>query len=160
VGDLSDLFKPRKPALPYADHLITLRSTTMSQAPELHLAYTIFYVQSVPETLAFYERAFGFKRKFLHEAGDWGELDTGSTRLSFCSHQLLEQSGKTPGHPSKDKPCFEIALTTLQVAAAVDHAVANGARLIQTPEEMPWGQTVAYVADPNGFLIEICTPVQ
>jgi catechol 2,3-dioxygenase-like lactoylglutathione lyase family enzyme len=26
-------------------------------------------------------------------------------------------------------------------------------------ETMPWGQTIAYVADPNGFLVELCTPV-
>jgi lactoylglutathione lyase len=131
----------------------------MRAAPLLKLAYTIFYVENVPETLAFYERAFGFKRKFLHEAGDWGELDTGSTSLSFCSHQLLRQSGKTPAHPSIEKPCSEIALTTTEVNAAVEHAVASGAKLIQQAEEMPWGQTVAYVADPNGFLIEICTPM-
>jgi len=24
---------------------------------------------------------------------------------------------------------------------------------------MPWGQTIAYVADINGFLVELCTPV-
>jgi hypothetical protein len=26
-------------------------------------------------------------------------------------------------------------------------------------EVMPWGQTIAYVADINGFLVELCTPV-
>ena len=26
-------------------------------------------------------------------------------------------------------------------------------------EVMPWGQTIAYVADINGFLLELCTPV-
>ena len=34
-----------------------------------------------------------------------------------------------------------------------------GARLVQAPEAMPWGQTVAYVADLEGFLVELCTPV-
>jgi lactoylglutathione lyase len=24
---------------------------------------------------------------------------------------------------------------------------------------MPWGQTVAYVRDNNGFLVELCTPM-
>jgi len=24
---------------------------------------------------------------------------------------------------------------------------------------MPWGQTIAYVADINGFLVELCTPM-
>ena len=26
-------------------------------------------------------------------------------------------------------------------------------------EVMPWGQTIAYVADINGFLVALCTPV-
>ena len=134
-------------------------SHTPHAAPAFKLAYTIFYVENVPDTLAFYERAFGFARKFLHEEGDFGELDTGSTSLSFCSHKLLQQTGKTPSHPIAGKPCFEIVLTTADVAAAVIHAVQAGASLIQPPEQMPWGQTVAYVADPNGFLVEICTPM-
>jgi hypothetical protein len=26
-------------------------------------------------------------------------------------------------------------------------------------EVMPWGQTIAYVADINGFLVALCTPM-
>ncbi len=26
------------------------------------------------------------------------------------------------------------------------------------PRVMPWGQTVAYVRDPDGVLVELCTP--
>ena len=45
------------------------------------------------------------------------------------------------------------------VVAAVQRAVAAGARLVQAPEQMPWGQTVAYVADINDALVELCTPM-
>jgi uncharacterized glyoxalase superfamily protein PhnB len=45
------------------------------------------------------------------------------------------------------------------VQAAVQKALAAGARLVQAPEQMPWGQTVAYVADLNDALVELCTPV-
>ena len=41
----------------------------------------------------------------------------------------------------------------------LDKALAEGAKLIQQPRTEPWGQTTAYVADLNGFLIEICTPI-
>ncbi|MFO0110274.1 MAG: VOC family protein, partial [Alphaproteobacteria bacterium] len=30
---------------------------------------------------------------------------------------------------------------------------------LKKPEQKPWGQTVAYVRDLNGFLVEICSPV-
>ena len=33
-------------------------------------------------------------------------------------------------------------------------------RSVQEPTDMPWGQTIAYVGDRNGFLVEICTPRQ
>ena len=42
---------------------------------------------------------------------------------------------------------------------AVQRALDAGCRLLQAPEAMSWGQTVAYVADLNGFVVELCTPV-
>ncbi len=43
--------------------------------------------------------------------------------------------------------------------AALARAIAAGATPMRPVEEMPWGQTIAYVADINGFLVELCTPV-
>lgn len=125
----------------------------------MKLGYTIFYVDDVRSHLSFYERAFGLKTRFLHDSGDYGELDTGTTALAFCSRTLMVELGKSPGRPEAGKPVFEIALVTADVPAAVEQALSAGALLIQAPAEMPWGQTVAYVADPEGFLVEICTPV-
>ncbi len=125
----------------------------------MKLGYTILYVADVPRTLAFYEAAFGLQRRFLHESGDFGELETGSTALAFSSRRLMSELGKNPSTPDPHAPCSEIALVTEEVAAAVDRAVAAGALLVQPPAQMPWGQTVAYVADLDGFLVELCTPV-
>ncbi|MEZ5537855.1 MAG: VOC family protein [Thiolinea sp.] len=124
------------------------------------LAYTILYVGDVAATLDFYEKAFGLQRKMLHESGDYGELDTGSTTLSFSSLNLMKQIGKNPGKPVRGNPCFEIAFTVEDVAAALDRAVQAGAELVQAAEDMPWGQTTAYVHDLNGFLVELCTAME
>ena len=51
----------------------------------MKLKYAILYVEDVPATLDFYEQAFGLTRKMLHEGGDYGELDTGTT-FHFRSH--------------------------------------------------------------------------
>lgn len=123
----------------------------------MKLAYTILYVEDVPATLAFYERAFGLSRRFLHESGQWGELDTGTTALSFCSLALLRDLGKTPGVPDRERPAFEIAFVVEDVAAALANAVAAGAEMVQEAQDMPWGQTTGYVRDINGFLVELCT---
>ncbi len=125
----------------------------------MNLAYTILYVENVTKTLDFYGAAFGLSQKMLHESGDYGELDTGSTTLSFSSLQLMEQIGKNPGRPVTGKPSFEIAFTTDDVATALAQAIQAGATLVQDVQEMPWGQTTAYVTDINGFLIELCTPI-
>ena len=125
----------------------------------MQLAYTILYVDNVAASLAFYEQAFGLRTRFLHESGDYGELDTGSTTLSFSSRALMTQLGKHPSRANAHESSFEIAFTTADVPAAVAKAVAAGAELIQPPQDMPWGQTVAYVADRDGCLVELCTPV-
>ena len=54
----------------------------------MKLGYTIIYVPNVTQTLEFFEKAFGLKKKFLHDSGDYGELDTGETALAFASHDL------------------------------------------------------------------------
>jgi len=125
----------------------------------MQLGYTILYVPDVPATLRFYEAAFGLKTRFLHEGGDYGELDTGSTTLAFSAHRLMQQLGKNPQTAKPEAPSFEIALCTPDVPAALAQAVAAGATPMRPVEVMPWGQTIAYVADLNGFLVELCTPV-
>ena len=125
----------------------------------MRLGYTILYVEDVPFSVGFYERAFGLERKFVHESGDFGEMNTGQTALAFSSRRLMVELGKNPQTADAAAPCFEIALVTDDVPAALERAMAAGARLVQPPQDMPWGQTVAYVADPDGFLVELCTPM-
>lgn len=121
--------------------------------------YTILYVEDVEKTLEFYKNAFGFKRSMLHESGDYGELDTGSTTLSFSSIKLMKTLGKDIGKADANKPVFEIAFETENVAQSLQQALDAGATLIQAARDEPWGQTTSYVADHNGILIEICSPV-
>ncbi len=126
----------------------------------MKLKYTILYVESVAATLKFYENAFGFKTKFLHEEGDYGELETGETTLSFSSLKLMSELGKNPQKPSSLSPVFEIAFETTDVSKWLDQAIQHGATLVQDVKLEPWGQTTSYVSDINGFLVEICSPVR
>jgi len=125
----------------------------------MQFKYTIFYVEDVGKTLDFYIKAFGLKLKMLHQSGDYAELDTGQTSLSFSSMQLMNELGKSTIPVNANSPSFEIAFETEDVAKALDLAVQAGAQLVQSPALMPWGQTTAYVTDLNGYLVEICTAI-
>ena len=126
----------------------------------MKLKYTILYVENVSKTLNFYKQSFGFQTKMLHESGDYGELDTGETTLAFSSLQLMSDLGKNPIKANPAAPVFEIAFETQEVKKWLDQAIKSGAVLVQDIQEETWGQTTSYVSDPNGFLIEICSPVK
>ncbi|MFO1192560.1 MAG: VOC family protein [Rhodoferax sp.] len=127
----------------------------------MKLGYTILYVPDVSASLEFFERAFGLKRRFLHESGTYGELDTGETTLSFAAHALGDGNfpgGHVAAHSSARPLGMEIALVTADVAQAHATAIACGARELAAPATKPWGQVVSYVRAPDGCLIELCTP--
>ena len=128
----------------------------------MKLGYTIVYVADVEKSLAFFESAFGLKRRFLHESGAYGELATGETTLSFAAHELgdMNFAGGHVRADQSDKPLgMEIGLVTDDVAAAHARALASGASELARPTARPWGQVVSYVRAPDGTLIELCTPV-
>jgi lactoylglutathione lyase len=127
----------------------------------MRLGYTIIYVADVTATITFYEAAFGLKRRFIHESGSYGELDTGATILSFASEPMADMNGLKirPNRSSEIAAGFEIALVCDDPQAAFEQAVAAGAEPVKTPEQKPWGQLVGYVRDVNGCLVEICSAI-
>jgi lactoylglutathione lyase len=127
----------------------------------MKFGYAIIYVPDVPASIDFFERAFGLKRRFLHESG-YGELETGSTALAFATHDLGKSNlpeGYIEASSSKLPLGMEIALVTDSVESAHAKAIAAGAVSIKAPIKKPWGQTVSYVRCPDGTLVELCSPV-
>ncbi|UDF36618.1 UNVERIFIED_ORG: VOC family protein [Shinella sp. XGS7] len=128
----------------------------------MQFAYTLIYVSDVAASLDFYERAFGLKRRFLHESGAYGELDTGATALAFVDHATARDSVGSDYLAAEDseRPLgMEVGFTTPDVGAAYERALAAGAVPLKAPTLKPWGQTVAYVRCPDGSLVELCTPM-
>jgi lactoylglutathione lyase len=128
----------------------------------MKLGYTIVYVPSVQASLRFFQHAFGLEQKFLHESGDYGELNTGATTLAFASHALGDMhfpQGHVRASESTQPLGMEIALVTDDVPAAHARALAHGATEMMAPKQQPWGQVVSYVRAPDGTLVELCTAV-
>jgi lactoylglutathione lyase len=131
----------------------------MTNAPSTpRLGYLIVYVPRVEASLAFYERAFGLSRRFLHESGTYGELETGGTALAFAEEGSTPTAGQFAlNRRSASAAGLEVGLVVPDVQAAFDRALAAGAVSVVTPVVKPWGQTVAYVRDLDGVLVELCT---
>lgn len=128
----------------------------------MKLGYMIIYVPNVAQSLAFFESAFGLSQRFLHESGDYGELETGETILAFASHELGTinlPSGFIAASESTQPLGFEVGFVTPDVAEAYKTALSAGATEVKAPEAKPWGQIVAYVRCPDGTLVEICSLV-
>ena len=103
----------------------------------IKFAYTILYVKDVEKSIVFYEKSFGFARKFVTPENDYGELLAGETTLSFASIILANSNLKDGFIESSltDKPFgIEIGFTTDNVEETVKSAVSAGGTLLQNPK--------------------------
>lgn len=128
----------------------------------MKFGYAIIYVKNVTATVEFYERAFGLTRRFVHESGQYAEMETGATTLAFTADDLVVANitDDFVRNKSDAKPAgVEIALTSEDVSKDFQKAVTAGAKIIKEPLTKPWGQTVGYVRDLNGIIVEIGSPV-
>ncbi|KYF59269.1 lyase [Sorangium cellulosum] len=123
------------------------------------LGGVIVYVPDAVEAAAFYERAFGFERKFVSDGNDYCEMQ-GDVPLGFVREESLQKllPEFVKNRPGARPAGFEILVTSKDVDAAFARAVQAGATPVAEPHDMPWGQRVSYVRDLNGVLVEICSP--
>lgn len=128
----------------------------------IQYAYTILYVEDVAQSMHFYNSVFGFDEKFITPEKDYGEMASGPTTLAFANLSLATSNFEEEfAVSSMGKPPFgiELAFTTDDVAGLMAKALSQGAHSLADLKTKPWGQQVAYLKDPNGFILEICTPM-
>jgi lactoylglutathione lyase len=130
--------------------------------PAMRFGYTILYVRDVGASLELYERAFGQRRRFVHESGEYAELETGATTLALASHELAAANLPDAFRPENPPTghAFEVCFVTEDVGAAYERAVREGAEPVTAPQTKPWGQDVAYVRDADGNLVELASPAR
>jgi lactoylglutathione lyase len=120
-------------------------------------AFPVVYAADVSRTARFWER-LGFARFYqLPAEGDGdGEGDgepgyvglrRGASELAVvASEWARDQYGLTPG----DGPRFEMFVYTDDVDRLLAELRAEGVTVLRDPADMPWGERVAAVADPDG----------
>lgn len=131
---------------------------------QLDFRYTGFFVQDVPATVDFYQRAFGLGLRYLHPSQGYAELATGATLLCFVGEEFLRAADLLGGNevtcsrPGRPPLGAQIALVSHDLDRDWKCAIEAGATVVKSPEAKPWGQTVGYLQDINGVLVELCTP--
>lgn len=125
---------------------------------DVKLGYVILYVDSLEKTKRFYGELLGLELR--NEFGSYIEYQTGSTILSMNTRAGGREVTMLP-IPDGLQKCntFELGFVTEQVEELVERVRAAGVPILLEPTEKPWGQKVAYIEDPDGHYIEICTPM-
>lgn len=124
----------------------------------IQYGYTILYVEDTARTLTFYRDVLGLSVKAEH--GSYIEFETGQTTLAFNTREDVQQLIPDYTIPSgKAQQTLEIGFVTDDVPTLFQKVEAAGCKTVLAPVEKPWGQVVAYALDPDGHLIELCTPM-
>jgi lactoylglutathione lyase len=111
-------------------------------------AFPVIFATHVSVTAAFYE-ALGFLRHFQLPAHG----DPGYVGLRRGVHELAVVDAEWPadqyGTAVGRAPRFEMFVYVEDVDRAVEQ-LRDQATVLREPADMPWGERVAYVTDPDG----------
>jgi lactoylglutathione lyase len=111
-------------------------------------AFPVIYAEDVERVVGFYEQ-FGFEEQFRlppeGEAGYVG-LRRGESELAIVTVQSPQD---LIGLQVGSEPRFELYVYVDDVDAHVERLRAAGVPVLREPQDMFWGERVAYVADPE-----------
>ena len=117
----------------------------------MHLDYT---THSVEDMKTFYAETLGFTDTMHDPRSDYLMVRTGpSSSLGFMPPM--------PGPPEQWRPPREpaIYLRVEDVDRAYQELTARGVTFQQEPTDMPWGDRVATLRDPEGRQVSLAQPI-
>ena len=121
------------------------------------IALITILTDNVPALTRFYQDALGFSVKT--DMGEYIEFESEGVRFAVCARSIMKSATGDPSFAeNRAGQSFELAFP-LDLPASVDEAytevVARGAKPIQPPATMPWGQRTAFFSDPDGNIHEL-----
>ncbi|MEU4561054.1 VOC family protein [Actinoplanes sp. NPDC023936] len=117
-------------------------------------AHPIVYVQDVTASLGFYRDLLGFTETYRF--GEFVSLQLGTSAISVV--QVTDGQDGSHGLPIRPRAGhqFELCVYTDDVDAAIGELRNKGVPVLVEPADQPWGERMAYVADPDGHPVMIC----
>jgi lactoylglutathione lyase len=122
-------------------------------------AFPVLYARDVERVARFYA-AFGFVEHFRLPgpdgvAGFVSMRREGGAELAVTTEDSPRMlAGVEPG----PGPRHELFVYVEDVDAAVAGAPAAGGRVLRDAADMPWGERVGFVADPEGNVVSLAAP--
>jgi uncharacterized glyoxalase superfamily protein PhnB len=115
----------------------------------------------VPDMVNFYVGVLGFKEKL--NMGKYVELENEGVRFAICDREIMLKATQDRAYLNNPEgQAFELAFpcdTPDDVDRSYQMIVANGAKPIQPPASMEWGQRTAFFADPDGNIHELFSEI-
>lgn len=125
----------------------------------LNMKYIILYAEKYEECLHFYKNIL--KLPIRAEHSPYVEFDTGSTILAMNSRESVREiTGLSIPAGERQSATFEVGFVVEDVEKTIEQLREQGVAVLVEPVTKPWGQTVAYIADPDGNYIEICSSLE
>jgi lactoylglutathione lyase len=111
-------------------------------------AFPVVYARDVARTVRFYE-SLGFEEHFRlpEEEPGYVGLRRGSCEVSVVT---VDSPRELIGLEVGEEPRFEMFVYVDDVDARVEALRRDGIQVLREPNDMFWGERVAYVADPDG----------
>src|SRR5438477_13126880 len=112
-------------------------------------AFPVVYSRDVRRAAAFYA-LLGFEQRYQFPLeGEPGYVSLGRDESAVgIVHESSPQ--RMIGARMGDGPRFEMFVYVEDVDAALAQLCANDVPVLREPEDMPWGERIAIVADPDG----------
>ena len=110
----------------------------------------MIYARDVARAVEFYEQLLGFEKQYQFPPD--GEPGYVGLRRDEADLGIVHESSprETIGATMGDGPRFELFVYVDDVDSVVESMRAKGVHVFRAPEDMPWGERVGYVADPEG----------
>ena len=119
-------------------------------------AFPVVYSNDVEAEARFWE-LLGFERHFQlpadGEAGYVGLRNAAGAELAVTS---IEWAVERYSFQLGDGPRFEMYVYVADLEGTVSQLRDAGVQVLRDPEDMPWGERIATVADPEGNPVALC----
>lgn len=112
--------------------------------------------EDFPASIAFYRDLLGGE-----EAYRFPEDDPAFVTLRFGDSELgIGAMRGDPVHGRPQRPASGHRIELCLYVDDVDATAAKAPEVVVEPQDMPWGERIAYIADPDGNLVMLAMPGQ